>query len=230
METVFDWSRLLMNELPYIFLVEVIFRVFVMFAMLLIFLKLAGKRTVKQLSIFELVIIISLGSAVGDPMLYENVGILPGIVVVIMVIGLYRLVTVLSGRFIWLEHFLEGKPECLIKHGEFILDNFDKENLSKDEFFSELRMRSVSHLGQIQFAYLETLGDISIFFAADDDVVYGLPILPELFNKHQSELSKPAHYACIFCGQVAHIDTTRSRCDRCGKDQWVEAINTIRKD
>lgn len=228
MESVFDWSRLLMNELPYKFLLEVLFRVLIMFLILLVFLKLAGRRTVKQLSVFELIIVISLGSAVGDPMLYENVGILPGIVVVIAVISLYRLLTFMSTRFEWIEHFLEGKPKCLIKDGEFVLDNLNKENLSQDEFFSELRMRSVSHLGQIQFAYLETLGEISVFFVADDKVVYGLPILPELYNHRHQTLSKPTHYACTFCGHISYIDTVSKSCSSCGKDCWVEAINDIR--
>lgn len=48
-----------------------------MFTILLLTLKLAGKRGVKQLSIFETVIIIALGSAAGDPMFYEDVGIVP---------------------------------------------------------------------------------------------------------------------------------------------------------
>lgn len=217
-----------MNELPYVFLVEVLFRVLIMFVVLLVFLRLAGKRTVRQLSVFELVIIISLGSAVGDPMLYDNVGLLPGIVVVITVIGLYRILTFLSSKFQWLEHFLEGKPKCLIKDGEFVLETFDKENLATDEFFSELRMRSISHLGQIQLAYLETFGDISIFFVPDENVIYGLPTLPELFNNSHKVLPKSAHYACKFCGNITYIDTETKRCDRCGKDTWVEAINKIR--
>lgn len=230
MDEVFDWSRVLMNELPYTFLFEVIFRVFVMFTILLIFLRLAGKRTVKQLSIFELVIIIALGSAVGDPMLYDNVGILPGILVVIVVITLYRFLTLISAKIKWLEIFLEGKPKCLIRKGEFVLDNFDKENLSQDEFFSELRMRSVSHLGQIEFAYLEKLGDISIFFVDDSKVAFGLPILPELFDKRQRLLSRASHYACTFCGHISYIEKNSEICKRCQKDEWVEAINTTRKD
>ena len=77
MKEIFEWNRLFYNNLPEIFILEVIFRSTVMFTILLLTLKLAGKRGVKQLSVFETVIIIALGSAAGDPMFYEDVGIMP---------------------------------------------------------------------------------------------------------------------------------------------------------
>lgn len=217
-----------MNELPYDFLIEVVFRSVVMFLLLLTFLRFAGKRGVKQLSVFEVVIIVGLGSAVGDPMLYDNVGLLPGIVVVIVVIMLYRLITVLTAKYQWLENFLEGQPECLVDDGEFVLDSLNKEHLSADEFFSELRMSSVEHLGQVRSAYLETSGEVSIFFKPDNEVDYGLPIRPELFNTSEKSLTKAAHYACKFCAHVHYIESETHTCTRCGKDEWVEAINSLR--
>lgn len=228
MDSVVDWSRVLMNELPYKFLVEVLFRVSIMFFMLLVFLRLAGKRGVKQLSVFELVIIISLGSAVGDPMLYDNVGLLPGIVVLIVVIGLYRLITVLVAKFKPLEHFIEGKPKLIIQNGEFLVYNLNKEHLAQDEFFSELRLKSVEHLGQVKHSYLETTGEVSTFFKPDEEVEYGLPILPELFNKASKEISKKAHYSCAFCGHTELMHEKSHTCEDCGKEEWVQSINTIR--
>ena len=68
MEKVFDWNRILINDLPYFFLLEVVLRTAVMFAFLLVALRFTGQRGVKQLSIFEIVIIIAMGSAAGDPM------------------------------------------------------------------------------------------------------------------------------------------------------------------
>lgn len=148
MEEIFEWPRVLMNELPYSFLLEIIFRVVVMFLILLLLLSFAGKRGVKQLSVFEMAIIIALGSAVGDPMLYEDVGLLPGVVVVIAVIFLYRGITILAARFEPLERLIEGEPQLIIKNGEFVLDSLNKESLAADEFYSELRLKSVEHLAK----------------------------------------------------------------------------------
>lgn len=228
MKEIFEWSRVLMNDLPIEFLLEVAFRAIIMFVLLLIFMRIAGKRGVKQLSIFEVVIIIGLGSAAGDPMLYDDVGLLPGITVIVVVILLYRLITVVTAKFKWLEHFLEGEAKCLVRDGEFVLDSLNKENLASNEFFSELRTKSVEHLGQIKYTYLETSGEVSIFYKKDEDVSYGLPILPELFDESTTEVKKEAYYACAFCGHTHFIKTSTHCCDRCGKDEWVEAINTLR--
>ncbi len=94
MKEIFEWDRIFYNDLPQNFIFEVIFRSTVMFIILLLTLKLTGKRGVKQLSIFETVIIIALGSAAGDPMFYEDVGIIPAAVVFLVIIWLMKLLIV----------------------------------------------------------------------------------------------------------------------------------------
>lgn len=135
MKEIFEWERLLTNELPLVFVFEVIFRSAIMFTIVLVALRATGKRGVKQLSIFETVIIIALGSAAGDPMFYEDVGILPALVVFTTVILLYRGVTWLTGKSIWFEKLVEGETVCLIKEGRFSISEFKKESLAQDEFF-----------------------------------------------------------------------------------------------
>ncbi|RXJ45824.1 DUF421 domain-containing protein [Gelidibacter gilvus] len=228
MENVFEWPRVLMNELPYSFLLEVVFRVAVMFLVLLVLLRFAGKRGVKQLSIFEMVIIIALGSAAGDPMLYEDVGVVPGIVVIIVVIILYRLITMLAVKIKPLERLIEGEPKLIIENGEFVLNILNKENLAADEVYSQLRLKSVEHLGQIKYAYLETTGDISAFFLEDEKVGYGLPIRPELLYGTSSVRSSGTYYSCTSCGHSVPLQIAKDTCERCGKKEWLKSINTIR--
>ena len=228
MNDIFDWERLLINDHPFEFLFEVVFRSVVMFIILLITLRFTGKRGVKQLSIFETVIIIALGSAAGDPMFYEDVGIIPAITVFTVIILLYRFVTMLAGKYKWFEKLIEGKTECIIEDGEFSIGAFAKEGLAQDEFFSELRVYSIEHLGQIKNAYLETSGEVSVFFQADEDVKFGLPILPQLFGLKSKNIPKHGTYACTFCGNIQELSEGKANCDRCKKEEWVEAINTIR--
>lgn len=228
MKEIFEWNRVLFNELPGVFLLEVIFRSTVMFTVLLLTLKLAGKRGVKQLSIFETVIIIALGSAAGDPMFYEDVGIVPAIIVFIVIIVLYRAVTWLTGKSKKFEEFIEGKTECLIKDGKFSLSTFKKETLAQDEFFSELRVKSVEHLGQVKHAFIEPSGEVSVFYYEDKEVKYGLPILPALFNKKSKNISENGIYSCTFCGHTEEQTKANAKCQVCQKEEWVKAINTLR--
>jgi len=228
MHKIFDWDRLLFNELPGEFLFEVIFRSAIMFTILLLTLKLTGKRGVKQLSIFETVIIIALGSAAGDPMFYEDVGILPAMVVFSVIILMYRFVTWLTGKSKKFEEFMEGKTECLISDGKFSISTFEKESLAQDEFFAELRLRSIEHLGQVKFAYLETSGEVSVFYYEDEDVLPGLPIVPQLFLNKSKKIPAEGLYSCTFCGNTEVQKTGTATCKVCNRTEWVEAIKTLR--
>jgi len=228
MQDIFEWERVWMNDHPFEFLFEVVFRSVIMFIILLITLKFTGKRGVKQLSIFETVIIIALGSAAGDPMFYEDVGIIPAITVFFVIILLYRFVTMLTGKFQWFERLIEGKTECLIEQGKFSISSFEREGLAQDEFFSELRVYSVEHLGQVKNAYLETSGEVSVFFYKDEEVKYGLPILPQLFIQKSETISKDGIYACTFCAHTQELKSGTASCEVCKKTEWVKAINTTR--
>jgi len=228
MKEIFEWERLLFNDLPRNFLLEVIFRSAIMFTVLLLTLKVAGKRGVKQLSVFETVIIIALGSAAGDPMFYEDVGLIPAITVFTVIIIMYRLVTWLTGKSKRFEEFIEGKTECLISEGKFAIETFAKESLAQDEFFSELRLKSVEHLGQVKNAFIETSGDISVFFYDDKDVKPGLPILPYSFRSKSKRITDKGLYACTFCGDTKEHNSGTAICGVCGKEEWVPAIRTLR--
>jgi uncharacterized membrane protein YcaP (DUF421 family) len=228
MEEIFEWERILMNEMPSFFLFEVLFRSAVMFTFLLIALRITGKRGVRQLSVFETVIIIAMGSAAGDPMFYEDVGIIPALVVFTTIIVLYRFVTWLTGKSAWFEKLIEGKTVCLIEEGRFSIIAFKKETLAQDEFFSELRVKSIEHLGQVRTAYLEPSGEVSVFFYKDEDVKYGLPLLPDLYDQKSKKILRPGHHACAFCGNVEDLVPENATCGVCKREEWVVAIDTLR--
>ncbi|MGC1241524.1 MAG: YetF domain-containing protein [Chryseosolibacter sp.] len=228
MEEIFEWDRVLTNDLPMTFLLEVLFRTTVMFIVVLAALRFTGKRGVKQLSIFEIVLIIALGSAAGDPMFYEDVGLLPAIVVFIAVISLYRFVTWLTGKSKWFEELLEGKTEMLIDNGFFSHIKFQQEAIAQDEFFSELRLQSVEHLGQIKYAFLEPSGNISLYFFPDEEVKPGLPLLPALFNLKSKTIGEEGLYACANCGYTQKLGPGTAICPVCKEEEWVLAISTLR--
>ena len=226
---IFEPGRLLINDLPWHFLLEVVVRTLVMFFVLIFTLRLTGKRGVKQLSIFETVLIIALGSAAGDPMFYEDVGLLPAILVFAVVISLYRTVTWLTGKSKRFEDFIEGKTECLVLDGQFAIHAFEKQDLAQDEFFAELRLKSVEHLGQIRYAFLETSGEVSVFFFDETEIKPGLPIIPPLFNAKSETIAEEAVHACAFCGNTKYLTPGVATCNRCNKTQWTVAINTKRQ-
>ncbi|MEY8760210.1 DUF421 domain-containing protein [Chryseobacterium tongliaoense] len=224
-----NWKELLMGHEEWSFLLEIILRTAIMFLTIIVGLRVLGKRGVKQLSIFELVVIIGLGSAAGDPMFNKDVGIISSVIVFIVIILLYSIITYFIGKNKKFEQLIEGKSICLIKDGEFSIENFKKENLGSDEFFAELRLRGISHLGQVERAIEEISGEISVFFYEDHDVKYGLPIMPDSLENPLKHIDKEGHYACTFCGHTEEkITGTAANCPKCKKDEWVLADNKRR--
>lgn len=225
-----DWRKILMHDHPFGFLLEVVLRTVIMFTIILLALRASGRRGIKQLSIFELVLIIGLGSAAGDPMFYDDVGILPAFVVFLVVITMYITVTRLSDRFVKIEKLFEGEPLYVIRDGKLLMDAFRDSGLSQDEFFAELRVRNVEHLGQVRTVLIETSGEFSILFYPDDEVKHGLPIFPDDLKRPLPEHGNCEYAACAKCGSVrAGKDITRlPPCPECEVCEWVGASNVKR--
>ncbi|MEJ5961875.1 DUF421 domain-containing protein [Pedobacter immunditicola] len=224
-----DWHRILFNDEPYSFFLEILFRTPLMFLAVVIILRFTGKRGVQQLSIFEMVMIITLGSAAGDSMFYKDVGLFHAVAVFVIILGIYRLIIMLITKYEKVELLLEGKPMYIIKHGKLSLKSVNGQNLGSDEFFGELRSHNIEHLGQIRYAILEDTGRISVFYFPDDEVLPGLPILPDDYNKKQQQITKPGLYACAKCGSIYPMEITDLVvCENCEHNEWVEALDRRR--
>ncbi len=224
----FDLRTLLLGEEDWSFLPEVVFRSAIMFLVTLVALRLIGRRGIMQ-GVFELVTIITLGSAAGDPMFYKKVGLLPAILVFIMIVVMYRVINYFTTRNKAFEHVIEGRHVRLIKDGRFIVENFKHEELGKDEILSDLRLQGVSQLGQIEAAYVEPSGDMSIFFHSDENVIYGLPIRPEHYEIQAEKITEAGKWSCTYCGNTKDFEKSEIHvCDVCQKTKWVQSMNNKR--
>lgn len=172
----FDLQRMALDKVPMEFLGEVALRSLYTFVLVYLFLKLTGRRGVRQMSLFEVLIILTLGSAAGDVAFYDDVPMLPVLVVFITLALLYRLVMWLMARSEKLEDLLEGKPVVIIEDGELAWEKLNQSNMTEFEFFMELRLNGVEQLGQVRLAILETNGQISVYFFEDSEVKPGLSI------------------------------------------------------
>ncbi len=222
----FDWERILIHDFPWTYLGEVAFRTVFMFIVVLTALTISGKREVRQLSVYELVLLIGLGSAAGDPMFYDDVPLASAVVVFTVVMGCYKLITYISDRNKTVRHVLEGKPVYVIENGCILTQNFDQEDLGMDELLADLRVAGIEQLGQIRTAILEPNGQLSVFQFKADDVLPGLPILPNELKKRTELIQQPGDYACCTCGNVQTFEATtqQTHCQKCSKTTWVKAI------
>jgi uncharacterized membrane protein YcaP (DUF421 family) len=224
-----DWHRIFFSDQSYSFFLEILFRTPLMFLAVVMVLRFTGKRGVQQLSIFEMVMIITLGSAAGDSMFYDDVGIFHAVAVFVIILGVYRLMIYFITKSEKVEKLLEGEPIYIIRHGVLCMNEINGDELGSDEFFGELRGRNIEHLGQIKFAIIEDTGKLSVFFFRDEEVVPGLPILPDEYDQKKKGIDHSGLYACAKCGSTYKLEPAEvAVCVNCKHDEWVPAMDSLR--
>jgi uncharacterized membrane protein YcaP (DUF421 family) len=229
----FDLHRILIGNLPLLFLVEIALRTTIMLLYLLFLLRLMGKRSLAQFSLFEFVLIIALGSAVGDPMFYPEIPVLHGMAVITFVVAIERLLIYVTNRSHKMEDILEGTAQCLVVEGRFHLEGMKNASLARNEIYMKLRLAGVEQLGEVKRSYLELNGEMSIFLFEENLICPGLPLFPEqelgevealLTN---TPVPKTADYACLYCGEVISLQSGQvlPACPRCQRTNWVLAAS-----
>ena len=221
-----NWQEILFGDENYAFLAEIALRSVIMFLIVFLGLRLTGKRAVKQLSIFELLIIIALGSAAGDPMLYSEVGILNALVVFTVIFLVYWLLTQLIEHSEKIETLLEGKPYYIIREGRASRESLTHKELAMDEFFSALRAYGIFQLGEVKEGVLETSGNVSLLRFPENEIRQGLPVWPDYLEKKTDHVSQSDIYACTICGNTQQVNAgEKTRCNYCQQnDEWVKAV------
>lgn len=221
-----DWFSIFIYDTTWSFAAEIAIRTIIMFCLIILLLRFTGKRGIRQLSIFELTIILSLGSIAGDPMFTEDLPLIQAMLIMSIVLLLYRFFTWCSTKYKIFELILEGKPTCIVEGGLLVLEDVKKGKMSHDEFFSEMRQKGVRHLGQVQIGLLETDGDFSVLLFEPEKTQYGLPIFPKEFQAAKV-LEKGKPYACMHCGYIENISMLDEVCHRCHQSKgWAKALNT----
>lgn len=225
----FDWQRMLLDEFPPAFLGEVVLRALFAYVAVFAFLKISGRRGVRQLSLFEVVVILTLGSAAGDVSFYEDVPLLPIVMVFATLLVLYRLTTSLMKRSARFGGWVEGQPVVIIRDGLYELHVLAEQNISSDEFYMELRQAGVEHLGQVRLGILEVNGDVSLYFQDVCDTRPGLSVLPEPLRPTFHLIPTKGLYACTHCGHTQELVAGQSAaCTRCHSTLWSDALNRER--
>lgn len=209
------------------FVVEIIGRTAVMFVVILFVLRLSGRRGVRQLTLFEIAIILGMGSAAGDPMFQEDIPVVYGVVVLLITISIYKIMTWLASHSMIVHRLLEGTAKVVVRDGVFDVEHEKDNDFSKMEFFAELRNQSVEHLGQVRLALLESDGTMSILYYTDEQVQYGLPLFPPDYREIDPYTAS-GPIACMYCGTVAKAPLMVRECPKCKNKKWAIAINSLR--
>lgn len=156
---------MMFNLINFSTILEVIIRTFIVFFFTYILMRIRGKKQLMTLSIFDIIIIVSLGSALGDAMIYSE-----------DVIPLYKSLTAITTAIllVWvienitaklppkLFRLIEGEEDVLIRDGVVYEKILDKVNINKEELKSKLREKDVDDFKDVKLAILERDGSLTV--------------------------------------------------------------------
>ena len=137
-------------------------RSIIIYVIVLIVMRLMGKREIGQLQPFELVISIMIADLASIPMTDPGVPIFNGIVPILGLLAMHLVITVLNLKSVNIRKFTCGKPTILIYRGKIDEEAMKKERFTISELQERLRGKDVFNLGDVEYAILETNGEISV--------------------------------------------------------------------
>lgn len=179
----FDWQRIFFGrENDALFLLEIGFRVAFIYLFAVLIMRFMGKRGNRSLSMFENVLIIALGSAIGDSMFYPKVPLVYACIVIVIIVGISRYIQYLQIRVKVVNTFLDGKPIILIKNGEIQISGLKASRIREEELYGMLRIGGVRNMGEVEFAILERTGDLSIFKYEDGKMKFRINLIDEVIQ------------------------------------------------
>ena len=140
---------------------EIVLRTVVIYLVVLIGVRLSGKREVGQMTPFDLTLLLLISNSVQNAMTGPDNSLFGGIAAAITLLLMNYLIAELSGGNRRFRKFVEGQPTLLVHDGQLITAHMAKEHVSMDELERSLREHGVNNYHDVALAVLEVDGSIS---------------------------------------------------------------------
>ena len=138
-------------------------RTIILYLVLIFCVRLMGKRQIGQLEPSEFVVAMLVADLAAIPMQDGAISLLNGLVPILTVLAMELILSGLSMRSIRLRKLLCGKPVILIENGKINQRNLKRTQVTLDELSGHLRQKDVLDIQTVQYAILETDGNLSVF-------------------------------------------------------------------
>ncbi|MDP2118711.1 MAG: DUF421 domain-containing protein [Hoeflea sp.] len=222
----FDWARMLLGEEPPTFLLEILFRTVLIYIYTFGLIRWIGGRSISQLSMVEFLLVIALGSAVGDSLFYPDVPLLHAMLVITVIVLINKGLDYLILGSDKAQTAINGIPNWIVRSGRLNPDQTSNRGIGKSEVLALLRIKGISNLGEVEHAFLEANGDLSVFRAREP--IAGMPIVPPheiceppLIELTSREWEASPKLCCFECGMLQ--SRAETACLHCKGGVWTEA-------
>jgi uncharacterized membrane protein YcaP (DUF421 family) len=146
-----DWQELGMTAL----------RGVLVYALMLVVIRVMGKRTVGNFTAFDLLVALMLGEVV-DEIIYGDVTMAQGVTAIVVVAAARYVTAWLTYMNHKLGHLFEGKPTEIVRNGELVREAMRKELIAEEEVMAALRLQGISDMREVKRAVMEVDGEVSV--------------------------------------------------------------------
>lgn len=138
-------------------------RTIILYLVLILVIRLMGKRQIGQMEPAEFVVTMLVANLASIPMQDGGIPLFSGVIPILTVLGVELVLSALNLKSSKVRRLLCGKPVILIENGNILQQNLRKTRITLDELSGHLREKDVLDIQAVQFAILETNGNLSVF-------------------------------------------------------------------
>ena len=138
-------------------------RTIILYLVLILVIRLMGKRQIGEMEPAEFVVTMLVANLAAIPMQDGGIPLLTGLIPILTVLGVELVLSFLMLRSGWLRRLFCGQPVLLIDEGKLLQGNLRLTRVTLEELLGKLREKDILDLSQVQYAILETDGEVSVF-------------------------------------------------------------------
>ena len=137
-------------------------RTVVLYALVVVTMRVMGKRQIGQLEPFELVIAIMIAELAAVPMQDRQIPLINGFISIITLLFIQVSLSLMSLKFMSFRNILDGRHSVIIANGVIQEKEMEKARYNLHELLEQLRVQGYYNVADVEFAILETSGDLSV--------------------------------------------------------------------
>lgn len=182
------------------------FRTLILYILVVIFMRISGKQQIGQLQPYELVVAIMIADLVAIPMQNKGIPLLSGIIPVLTLLVSQLFLSYLSMKSLRARAIICGTPTILIEKGKILTSELQKERYNINDLLEELRVKGYPNIADVEYAILETNGNLSVIPKSDKK-----PVTPQDLNLTPQYEGLPL--PIIIDGRIMHQNMQKASID-----------------
>ena len=162
-EYAFDLKQILFGDFSLLLYLEILIRVAIIMTYTILLIRWIGKRAVGSLGSSDVLLIVAMGSAVGDAMLYPSIPLIVAMSVITLIAIFQKIYVYIGIKYEPIRKITDTKTMKLVENGQLLRENFEVDDIDENEVYMLLRQAGIQYLSEVEHAYYEQSGDLSVY-------------------------------------------------------------------